>query len=658
MATEMTVGIAGAAGDGLDRSGEALARVAARLGLHVFTYNSYQSIIRGGHTWLKLRISEDKVDNYGDHLNVLIALNQDSIERHAPEVEAGGAIIYNSDKLHCDAALVREGVTTVGLPIKELTKDLGRLLPVMQNTVALGVLLHLCGFEIALLTEILSETFAHKGQEIIDQNVGVLRAGHDYAVSETTPLGCEWNFTRTRRPVVTGNQMIAMGAVAAGCNFYAAYPMSPATSILHWFAGHARKCGVLVKQAEDELAVANITIGAGYAGARAMCATSGGGFALMTEALGMAAMIEAPAVFVNVMRGGPSTGLPTKTEQADLNQAIGASQGDFPRFIVAPRDAADCYNATAEAHNVAEKYQLPAILLTDLLLAEARSTLDADAISPDVKIDRGEWVTEIAEGETYQRYKMTPSGISPRARPGVAGLIHVAGTDEHDERGILVSDEHTNTAIRRKMHEKRMRKMTGLLAELPAPVLEGPADADVTLIGWGSTHSAIEEGAGLLAAEGVTVNRVHFKYLIPFHEKEALALLSKAKRTICVEANFDGQFARHLRAETGFTVDDILARYDGEPVGPRWVADGVQAILAGTDGDLTVTEAEAREMAYHHIRIYMGDKARPGTVAKTDGNGYGEAVWEVEIVDRAELTPQGTLVIGTDTGSIHDWRAP
>ncbi|MHC5052573.1 MAG: 2-oxoacid:acceptor oxidoreductase subunit alpha, partial [Planctomycetota bacterium] len=459
MANEISVGIAGAAGDGLDRSGDTLARTAARLGLHVFTYNAYQSLIRGGHTWLRLRLSEEQVFSHGDHLNVLIALNQDSIERHAPEVEPGGAILFNSSKLSCDPALVREGVQVVPLPVPELTKDLGRLLPVMQNTVALGALMHVAGFDVEEMAEILADTFKHKGEEVIEKNVAVLRAGYEHAVRTAPPLeGYEWSFTRTRRPVVNGNQMTALGAVAGGCKFYSAYPMSPATQILHWFAAHSERCGVLVKQAEDELAVVNLAIGAGHAGVRAMCATSGGGFALMTEAIGMAGMIETPVVIVNVQRGGPSTGLATKTEQGDLNQAIGASQGDFPRVILAPRDAADCYHTSAEAFNLAETFQLPVIVLTDLLLAETRSTLEADAISPEVPIERGEWVTEAEEtGRGFQRYRITPSGISPRARPGTRGLQHVSSTDDHDERGVLISDEHTNAAIRRKMHEKRMR---------------------------------------------------------------------------------------------------------------------------------------------------------------------------------------------------------
>jgi 2-oxoglutarate ferredoxin oxidoreductase subunit alpha len=657
MANEITVGIAGAAGDGLDRTGDTLARTAARLGLHLYTYNSYQSLIRGGHTWLRLRLSEAKVDNHGDHLNVLVALNQDGIERHAREVEKGGAIVFNGARFTCDPSLVPEGVALVPLPVPELTATLGKVLPVMQNTAALGALLHLIGFDIAVASEILSETFKKKGQQVIDQNVGVLSAGYEHAVRTARPLGCRWSFSRKRRPVVTGNLMTALGAVAGGCKFYSAYPMSPASFILHWLASHSEKCGVLVKQAEDELAVVNLAIGAGHAGVRAMCATSGGGFALMSEAIGMAGMIETPVVIVNVQRGGPSTGLPTKTEQGDLNQALGASQGDFPRVIVAPRDALDCFDTTVEAFNLAETFQLPVIVISDLLLGEHRSTVDPEAIRSDVPIERGEWFTGSSEAAGanggYKRYALTPSGVSPRARPGQPGLIHVSGTDDHDERGVLISDEHTNPAIRRKMHEKRMRKMDGVRERLKPPALEGPAKAAVTLISWGSTWSVVREAAERLTLEGLPTNQVHFKYMHPFHGPQAIAILKACKRTIVVENNFTGQFARHLRAETGFDVDHVLTRYDGEPFEPAYITRRVRAFLERRPVDLKVEEHEAREIAYHYVRIHMQEKARPGRFERAATGPYGEPVWEVELVSRADGRPEGTLVIGMDTGSVY-----
>ncbi len=659
MATEITIGIAGAAGDGLDRTGDTLARTAARLGLHLYTYNSYQSLIRGGHTWLRLRISEEKVDNHGDHLNVLMALNQDSLERHAREVEPGGAILFNSARFTCDPSLVPDGVAVVPLPVPEFTARLGTVPPVMQNTAALGALLHLVGFDLGVTADILSETFKKKGPAMIGQNVGVLRAGHEFAARTVPALRYDWKFSRKARPVVTGNQMIALGAVAAGCKFYSAYPMSPASFILHWLAAHSEQLGVLVKQAEDELAVMNLAIGAGHAGVRAMCATSGGGFALMTEAIGMAGMLETPVVVVNVQRGGPSTGLPTKTEQGDLNQAIGASQGDFPRVIIAPKSAIDCYDTAVESFNLAETFQLPVIVISDLLLGEHRSTIDPEAISPDVPIERGEWATELNSENTlnggFKRYRLTPSGISPRGRPGTPGLIHTSGTDDHDERGILLSDEHTNAAVRRKMHEKRMKKVDGVLRRLKAPVLEGPAEASVTLIGWGSTWSVIAEAAAQLTRGGVTANQLHFKYLHPFHATEARAILERCPRTIVIENNFSGQFARHLRAESGFTVDHVLTRYDGEPFEPTYIAERVKALLEGRPGDLRVEEHEAREMAYHYVRVYMQDKARPGRLARAK-DGYAEPVWEVELVNRADGRPEGQLVIGMDTGSMYGLR--
>ncbi len=654
MANEITVGIAGAAGDGLDRTGETLARTAARLGLHLFTYNSYQSLIRGGHTWLRLRLSEEKVDNHGDHLSVLLALNEDSLERHTGEVNRGGAIIFNAAKFNCDPSLVPEGVSLVPLPIPKLTESLGKLPPVMQNTVALGALLRLIGFDLEVTTEMLSETFKRKGPEIIEQNIGALRAGYEFAARESRPLPIEWSFTRKRRPVVTGNLMIALGAVAAGCKFYSAYPMSPASFILHWLAAHSEKCGVVVKQAEDELAVVNLAIGAGHAGVRAMCATSGGGFALMTEAIGMAGMIETPVVIVNVQRGGPSTGIPTKTEQGDLNQAIGASQGDYPRVIIAPRNAVDCYETAVEAFNLAETFQLPVIIISDLLLGEHRSTIEPDSVSPDVPIERGEWVTEATED--YKRYALTPSGISPRARPGRNHLIHVSATDDHDERGVLISDEHTNAAIRRKMHEKRMRKMDGVRATLKAPVLEGPERAAVTLIGWGSTWSVINEAAAALTSQGITTNQLHFKYIHPFHEIEAKKILDGCKRTIMVENNFTGQFARHLRAETGFKVDHVITRYDGEPFEPAYITQRVKALVAGSPLNGKVEESEAREMAYHYIRLHMQNLTRPGRIEPATRAEYDESLWDVEIIGRTTHEPRGNLLIGIETGSIYRWE--
>ena len=658
MDREFTIGIGGAAGDGLDKSGDTLAKGVSRVGLYVYAYNSYQSIIRGGHIWLRVRIGEKKVYSHGDHLNLLIALNQDSVERHAREVEPGGAVLYNSSRFTCDTSLLRDGVVGLPLPVNEITKPFGKVLPIMQNTVALGATMFLAQLDFDSTAGVVADTFQHKGQAVIDQNVKILRAGFDYAREHFVPLLKDgWTFSGIRRPFATGNELFALGGVTAGCKFYSAYPMTPASSILHWMASHGEKCGVVVKQCEDELAVVNMAIGAGHAGVRAMCATSGGGFALMTEAIGMAGMIEAPVVVVEVQRGGPSTGIPTKTEQGDLNQVYGASQGDFPRVIIAPVDTADCFGTTVEAFNLAEKYQLPVLIISDLLVSEHPETIEPEALRHDVPIERGELVTEWPKvNGPFKRYANTPSGISPRALPGTENMEYVAATDEHDEEGIVISDMFTSPPVRRKIMERRMKKVDLALQDLEAPKIEGPADAPITLIGWGSSKGVIREARELLAAEGIQANQLQIKYLHPFHTAEVKSALAKSKLMIGVEGNYTGQFVRFLRAETGISVHDKILKYDGEPFEPRIIADEVKRIMVGKPIDLDVTLEEAREMAYHYVRTHLGDAARPVKLELADGNSHGEPVWSIEIADRESGDKRGELNIGVKTGAVHAWQ--
>lgn len=659
---EVTVGIAGAAGDGLDKSGDTLARAAGRNGLHVYAYNSYQSIIRGGHIWLRLRIGQEKVYNHGDKLTAVIALNQDSIERHAPEVNDGGCIVFNSDKLKCDPSLVKgKNVQLVGLPMAEVTKEVvakhGPIQPIMQNTVAVGAVLGLTQLGIEGAAEVMKDTFSHKGEKVIDLNISLLEAGYEYVKANFKAIAEGWKLSSTRRPFVTGNEAIAMAAAAAGCKFYSAYPMTPASTILHWMANHAEKAGICVKQAEDELSVINMAVGAGIAGVRSMCATAGGGFALMTEAVGMAGIMEVPVVCVEVQRGGPSTGLPTKTEQADLNQVYGASQGEFPRLIVCPRDIPDAYEATVEAFNMADKFQMPALIMSDLLLSEHPETVDREVFRHDVKIDRGEVVTEWPESKgRYQRFKFTESGVSPRAIPGTENTLYVSGTDEHDEESILISDMFTAAPMRRKGMEKRMRKIDNLLKALPAPKLEGPADADVTLVGWGSTYGVIREAAELLTAAGTKTNYLIIKYIAPFHTKEVTELLGKAKKKISVELNFTSQMARHIKAETGISMDAHINKYDGEPFEPADVVNMVKDALAKKAVDLNVSEDDVREIAYHYLRTHYAEKLRPGKMTIEEKNGRGEPTWKVELVERTTGKKEAELVVGVQTGSTYSFE--
>jgi 2-oxoglutarate/2-oxoacid ferredoxin oxidoreductase subunit alpha len=578
MRQSFAVGIGGAAGQGVATPGDIFAKVFSRRGLHLNAYNAYQSIIRGGHTFLTIRTGPEKISNMGDHLDLLIPLNQDTMDRHLSLLTAGGACLYNSDLIKPGAAAA--GVQLCPIPVSELA-DISKN-KVAQNTLAIGAALSMMGIGFPALESVLAEQFRKKPQAVIDENVNLARAGYDYASQHFKPFAWPLPMTEMKYAVLSGNGALAMGGAAAGVKFYSAYPMSPSTGVLHWFAEHARKAEIMVRQVEDEIGVINMAIGAAHAGVRAMCATSGGGFALMSEGLGLAAQAEIPIVVIDCQRAGPSTGVPTKTEQGDLWQMLGAAFGDYPRVIAAPLDIADCFKLIPEIFNIADRFQCPGIVLCDLLLSEGRLSVDPKEINFYPEIDRGELITSNgAPHEAYKRYKITESGVSPRAIPGIPGFTHVVSSDEHDEDGILISDEYTNVAKRRAMMEKRMRKVDGIAASVPPPQLSGPANADVTLIGWGSTYGVIDEACELLREAGISANHLPIRWLVPLHGDAILDLLKNAKHTIIVENNFSGQFARYLRSETSYVPNGHIRKYDGEPFMPHHIVEAVKEQLAG-----------------------------------------------------------------------------
>src|SRR6202012_835894 len=447
----------------------------------------------------------------------------------------------------------------------------------------IGAALSMTGVGFQALENVLSEQFRKKEKAVIDENVGLARAGYEYASQNFKPFAWPLPMTEARYAVLSGNAAMAMGGAAAGVKFYCAYPMSPSTGVLHWMADHARKANIMVRQVEDEIGVINMAIGAAHAGVRAMCATSGGGFALMSEALGLSAQAEIPVVVIDCQRAGPSTGVPTKTEQGDLWQMLGAAFGDYPRVIAAPLDIGDCFTLIPEIFNVVDKFQIPGLVLCDLLLSEGRLSVDPKILNFTPPIDRGEMITEPnghAEGG-YKRYLITESGVSPRAIPGVPGYTHVVSSDEHDEDGVLISDMYTNAQKRRALMEKRMRKEQGIAAAIPPPRLQGSRDADVTLIGWGSTQGVIEEARAMLAEQGITANQLQIRWLVPLHGGAIVDQLRNAKRTIIVENNYSGQFARYLRSETSFVADGHIRKYDGEPFMPHHIGEAVREQLAG-----------------------------------------------------------------------------
>ena len=580
---EIVFRIGGAAGDGVSSTAESFARMCARSGLHVWTYSSYQSVIRGGHVWTQVRGSPEPVLSHGTEPNVLVCLNQQTMDVHQGEVPAGGAIIYDSDLVKPDPAKVQKGARRLGLPLRKLAQTITPN-ALVRNTVALGAAVRLYDVDFALVESAFQEIWGDKKPEVVEQNVRAAKLGAGEVEKAGGSLHLRVPFGREPRYLMTGNEAVALGALAAGVRFHAQYPMTPASSILHWMAAHGPAHGVVVKQVEDELAAMNMAVGAGHAGERSLVATSGGGFSLMVEAIGEAGMTETPLVAVLVQRGGPSTGLPTKTEQGDLNLALGAGQGDWPRGILAPRNTKECFELTAKAFNLAEVYQTPILVLSDLYLGEGFRTVDK--LDFNVPIVRGMVAADggVAAGR-YQRYAYTDSGVSPRAFPGMKGYQFTAATDEHMENGGLISDILAGlpefVEERRKMHEKRMRKLEGLRKDMPPPELWGSPNADLTLIHWGSTwgpaHEAILQ---VEEREGIHVNSLEFPTLFPLHADETLRILKDVKRSMSIEANYTGQFARLLRAETGYKPNFAFHKYDGEPFTGREIAERILEVVA------------------------------------------------------------------------------
>ncbi len=592
MKQTFAIGIGGAAGQGVATPGDIFAKIFSRRGLHLNAYNAYQSIIRGGHTFLTIRTGPEKVTNMGDRLDLLIPLNQDAVNRHLGLLSSGAACIYNSDTIKPGAAA--DGVQLCALPVSSLA-DISRN-KVAQNTLAVGAALSMMGVGFQALEEVLGEQFQKKGDAVVSENVGIARSGYDYASANFKPFAWALPMTENRYAVLSGNTAMAMGGAAAGVKFYCAYPMSPSTGVLHWMAAHARKAGIMVRQVEDEIGVINMAIGAAHAGVRSMCATSGGGFALMSEGLGMSAMMETPVVVIDCQRAGPSTGVPTKTEQGDLWQMLGAAFGDYPRVLAAPLDIGDSFKIIPEIFNLVDRFQCPGLVLSDLLLSEGRLSVAPKELDFNPVIDRGELITPASAPASqnnggYKRYKITESGISPRAVPGVPGHTHTAATDEHEEDGVLISDEFTNPTKRRAMMEKRMRKVAGIAAAVPPPVLTGPPQADVTLIGWGSTKGVIEEACEILCEQGISANQLQIRWLIPLHGEAILEILKGARRTFIVENNYSGQFARYLRSETSYVPDGYIRKYDGEPFMPHHIVEAVKEQLAGKS-NLSVPQHE------------------------------------------------------------------
>jgi len=559
--------VGGEAGQGVQSVGFLLAKVFARGGYHIFADQDYESRVRGGHNFFRVRVSDGKVDAIAENVDILIALNMDSIELHQPNMVTQGVIIFDGEKIK---GVSGDNGSLLSIPLEKMAEEkAGDKL--MINTVALGAALSVVNYDLNMLNTVLVDRFG-KG-EVGDRNIAAANAGYDYVQSEH-----KGNFRKikplseAKRMLLTGNEAISLGAIAAGCKFMAAYPMTPASSIMEYMAAKSKDLDLVMVHAEDEIAAINMAIGAAYAGVRAMTATSGSGLCLMVEGIGLAGITETPVVIIDGQRPGPAVGLPTRTEQGDLQFVLHAHHGDFPRAVLAPATIEDAFWVTINAFNWAEKYQLPVIILTDQHLASSYATVDPLDLS-QVTIDRGTLFSGKEDDPLeYMRHRVTKSGISPRAFPGLGKALVVTDCDEHDEEGHLTEDAGERTA----QVQKRLRKSLSLKQEINTPQRYGPKKAETTLIGWGSTYGAIREAVDILRKEDASVNTLHLNELWPFPAKAVVDAVSKARNSYAIENNATGQLARLIKTETGHDVSGRILKYDGRPFTPAYIARAVR----------------------------------------------------------------------------------
>ncbi len=573
----------GPAGLGVMSAGTTVARAAGRSGLWAFAVNEYPSLIKGGLNTCLVQVNSCLVQTYEDNLDFLGALSQPALDQNLSRLSPGSAVLYDSDAVIPDLDRMPADVKLYPVQLmKALPEGAAK---VMVNSAMLGAFCALTGFSADAVVQVLKTEFANPAVQ--EKNLALFQQIFDQTQQQyevKTVFSFLFQPDGRKKMFVNGNEAISMGAIKAGVKFAAGYPMTPGSSVLTYLADHGSEYGLVFKQAEDEIAAINMLIGAGFAGVRAIGATSGGGFSLMVEALGFAAQAEVPVVIVNAQRGGPSTGLPTRTAQADLGFVVHASQGEFVRIVLAPGDVEECFSETFRLLNLAEKYQVPGIILTDKYLADS-SVIHDFFDDTAFHIDRGKLVDEsyLASHQPYLRYKLTDDGISPRAIPGQVGGRHIATSYTHGEDGFYSSGNHeyaeTEPEVTAAGLDKLFNKIPALLQEIPSINLHGPREADLTVIGWGSSKGAILKALEILGEEGKKVNFLQILYPCPFPTAAVGQVLDASRRTLLVEGNKTAQLGAMIRAHTGYAADGAYLKYDSRPFTPGAIAVKIREAL-------------------------------------------------------------------------------
>ena len=533
---DIVIRVGGESGEGVISTGELLTLAAARAGFWVYTFRTYPAEIKGGHAVFQLRVSDKPLYSHGDSLDALLAFNQEGYDQHHQDLRADGTVVFDTEQV--DESTVKES-RQFGLPLSRIAKEEIKM-PLAKNMVALGALARLFSIPEEYTNKLCKEKFARKGDVVIQKNLEALAAGKSYIEKNFSDLE---HFHIQVQPselrlVLSGNEAIGLGALVAGCTHYFGYPITPASDIMEFLAIELPKVGGIMMQVEDEIAALGMALGASYTGKKVMTATAGPGLSLMTELLGLAGMAEVPVVVADVQRGGPSTGLPTKTEQSDLNLAVFGAHGESPRIVVAPMNVEDCFYTTVTAFNLAERYQVPVLLLSDQSLANRNECIP----KPDLKKVQV-WerlVHRDGEGNNnYLRYQYTPSGVSPMALPGTSGGAYVATGLEHSEAGRPRYDPATHA----RMTEKRFRKLASAAADFPRVETLGDADAELGIVSWGSTLGAVREATERARAQGVKILSFYPRVLYPLPDGYLADQLKRVKRLIVPEVNSQGQFA-------------------------------------------------------------------------------------------------------------------
>lgn len=572
--------VGGQQGEGIESTGEIFAKTLNRLGYHLYGYRHFSSRIKGGHTNNNIRISTTPVQAIADQVDILVAFDQESIDFSFHELRPGAMIIAESNlQPHLP---VGTSVILCPLPLTALATEAGAAQ--MKNMVAVGASLALLGLDSELCQDVVREIFAAKGEAVVTANLVALQSGETALRALFPEQHPDLHLAPgdgTKRLFMIGNETTALGALAGGCRFMAAYPITPASDIMEYLTKKLPQFGGAMVQTEDEIAAVTMALGANHAGVRSITASSGPGLALMTEAIGLAGMTETPLVIIDVQRAGPSTGMPTKEEQADLLAMLYASPGDLAKIVIAPDSAEAAFYDTIEALNLAEEFQCPVILLTDLQLGMAQQTI-SNLDYGKIKIRRGKLdlhpqLPEQTEPVPCKRFLLTDDGISPRFLPGVKnGIFHVTGL-EHDEIGRPAE----GTANRQAQMKKRLRKLDSLQFADPARIDQRHASPDLLLVGWNATAGAIAEARERLETVGITANCAQVRLIHPFPSATLAPLLAAAKQVVVIEQNASGQLALLLQMNLPASAAKIvsLRKYDGNPFKPGEIDSGIREVL-------------------------------------------------------------------------------